>query len=165
MESMRRYDPAVHGQSAAQVGASAPEFALTTLDGRSIRLSQLRGRVVVLDLMAMWCDTCLGELEHLRGLRMEAYGGGCEVLVVDVDDRESGEALDAFRKAGRYPFEFSIDTDGLRDKFGVQFVPTVLLIDPQGIIRFRSANTAVPLESLALQIDQLLDGAASDAVA
>ena len=164
MDEMRRYDPTVSGASAATVGAQAPEFILTSLDGVSLQLAQLRGRVVVLDLMAMWCETCLGELEHLRGLRMEAYGGSCEVVVVDVDDRESGVALDAFRKAGRYPFHFAIDTDQLLEKFGVQFVPTVLVIDPQGVIRFRSANVSVPLESLALLIDALLEGTTAAAV-
>ena len=66
-----------------KVGEQAPDFQLTTLDGRNVQLSRLRGKVVVLNFVATWCGSCRQELPHLekevwKGLKSKDL----EVLVV-----------------------------------------------------------------------------------
>ena len=75
MADMVRYQRQPGESSPAQVGDPAPEFSLVSLDGTELKLSALRGQVVVLDLMALWCDTCLTELDVLRRLRPAAFKG------------------------------------------------------------------------------------------
>ena len=82
-------------------GSRAPEFAFT-LDGKPAKLSDLRGRVVVLNFWATWCPPCVEEMPSLERLHQQMAGRGVVVLGVSVD--EDAEAYEKFLREWRITF-------------------------------------------------------------
>jgi cytochrome oxidase Cu insertion factor (SCO1/SenC/PrrC family) len=77
------------------VGSLAPDFELETVDGDTIRLSDLRGKVVALNFWATWCAPCRLEMPDLQD-RADAFGDRLAVVGVDFD--ETAEEVDAFAR-------------------------------------------------------------------
>ena len=90
------WSPAPSGGLA--VGQVAPDFTATTLDGQTLRLSELRGRVVVLDFWATWCVPCWTALEHSTELAAWAQSSGLPVKVFAVDTLEQTPGLEEQRR-------------------------------------------------------------------
>ena len=63
----------------------APDFALNDLNGRAVRLSDLRGKVVIVDFWASWCPPCKAEIPHFTNLYREYKERGFEIVGVSVD--------------------------------------------------------------------------------
>src|SRR5207302_7645992 len=75
-------------------GQRAPEFALTSLKGPKVTLSALRGKVVLIDFWAQWCEPCKKELPQLEKLAREYAGKGVVVLTVNIDkQRDNAERM------------------------------------------------------------------------
>jgi thiol-disulfide isomerase/thioredoxin len=73
----------------------APDFSLTDLKEDTFRLSDFRGKVVVLDFMATWCGPCRLQMPHFNVVR-ERYDREIVLISIDVDPRESTEVLRSF---------------------------------------------------------------------
>ena len=114
----------------------APDFELTTADGQVIRLSDLRGKVVLLNFWATWCPPCKAEMPDLEALHVK-YGAEHDFLVLGVNDRENAVDVVAFARRERVSFPLVIDRDGrvIEKLFKVRYLPTSLLIDRDGNIR------------------------------
>ena len=115
----------------------APDFVLPSLDGDSLRLSSLRGRVVVLNFWATWCAPCLYEMPALSKMHAALSADGLTVLGVSMDT-EGTEVVRHFaaRVGVAYPIllghrEVATGYDG------VFALPMTFLIDEQGTIRRR----------------------------
>lgn len=72
---------------------AAPDFTLTDLDGRTVRLSDHRGKVVVINFWATWCVPCAAELPHLQRLYAKYRDQGLEILAISMDGPESVAAV------------------------------------------------------------------------
>jgi len=113
-------------------GSRAANFSLKTMDGESVALDQARGKVVVLDFWATWCPPCRKELPSIEKLRAEF---GERVLFLGINDEDSSIVKGFIRKNG---YEMSVLMDGRRQvhrQYGVSSIPTLLVIDKQGVIR------------------------------
>ena len=89
--------------SAVMAGSDAPEFTATTLDGEPVALSDLEGKVVLLNVWATWCAPCRFEMPSMQRLRDSIDDDDFVVVAVSVDAARAGEA-DAFgRIAGDVP--------------------------------------------------------------
>ncbi|GAB4282886.1 MAG: TlpA disulfide reductase family protein [Deferrisomatales bacterium] len=112
-------------------GRPAPDFALPALDGSRVQLSDLRGKVVFVNLWATWCPPCRKEMPSMVELYRRFRGRGLEILAVSQD--RDVEALRAFVGRFRLPFPVLLDTDkrvyGLYRATGV---PETHLIDKEG---------------------------------
>jgi thiol-disulfide isomerase/thioredoxin len=115
-----------------------PALHLTSLDGKEWNLSQLRGKVVVVNFWASWCGPCVDELPVLNALARQAPE---RVAVVGVNYKEPLDSIERFSKD--HPFAYPL----LRDRTGDMFkqwtagvMPTTILVDRQGRARWRSVG-------------------------
>ena len=114
------------------------DFSAVTLDGRSLSLSELRGRVVLLNFWGTWCGPCRSEIPGLLDLHRELGPRGLTIVAVSV--RDDRDALLAFVKAKGMTFSVVPDT-GIADRYQVQGLPTNILVDRKGRMRYRSLGS------------------------
>jgi peroxiredoxin/tetratricopeptide (TPR) repeat protein len=141
--------------SAPQVGSLAPDFSLPTADGGSIKLSDLRGKVVVVNFFATWCPPCRAETPDLVAAANTFGPRG--VVFVGVDAKENAQLVNQFAAAKGVTFTLALDLDGkVNQRYDVRAIPTTYVVDRTGHIAYR-------------QLDQLegtvLVGALNDVIA
>jgi peroxiredoxin len=93
------------------VGSKAPDFDLKTLDGESITLSSLRGKVVLVDFWSTICDPCLKEMPELVKLYQERKDKGFVVLAIATDGPETVANVSRVAKAENMVFPVLLDTE------------------------------------------------------
>ncbi|MGO8734630.1 MAG: TlpA family protein disulfide reductase [Terriglobia bacterium] len=122
--------------AAGEIGSRLPDFSVRDLKGREISSVDLRGRVVLIDFWATWCEPCKKEMPGYQKL-LDRYGSrGFAVVGFKFDMMKDTEDPVVFaRKSGvRYPL--AVAAEDLMQKFGgIQGIPTTLLYDRQGILR------------------------------
>lgn len=134
----------------------APDFLLTDLQGNVFRLSDFRGRVVVIDFMATWCGPCRLQIPHLQDVR-NRYGDLVVIISISIDPiHDSEEVLREFLKA--YPHAnwiWARDTANLRQVYGITAIPTLIIVDQSGYVKFKHVGLT-PSSTLISEIDGLL---------
>lgn len=125
MPSYRQGEPSIAGRT-------APDFPLE-MDGRQIHLSDLRGKVVLLDFWATWCPPCVEEAPSLNALQQQIQSQGGMVLGISQDDDP-----DAYQK---FLIEHGVDFPTYRDpekkipaQYGTSMIPEAYLISKDGKI-------------------------------
>lgn len=127
---------------APEVGRPAPDFALKDLEGRTVRLSALRGRPVLINFWATWCPPCREEMPHIEEF-VRRYRGQIEVLGVDVG--EPPELVKAFLEKNPYSWRFLLDSDGrVMERYMAFAIPTSYFIDGEGVIRAAYTGSMTP---------------------
>lgn len=128
--------PAAH--RGGEVGQAAPEYTATTLDGDTVALTDFLGQPVLLNIWATWCPPCRREMPDLQKLH-ERYGPtGLTVVGVSVDGRNAEPQIREFLDELGIDFLILHDPrDEVSDLFAIPAVPVTLLIDPDGVIRWR----------------------------
>lgn len=125
-------------------GDVAPDFEISTLDGKKVKLSSYKGKVVLLAFWASWCPRCLEELAFLQGL----YTGNKEkltVLAVNQDTKNLSEAHLAKLKETvaemnlSFPVLIDLEFDAWQ-KYGINALPTSIIVDPAGKVAFAEPN-------------------------
>ena len=117
------------------VGSRAIDFTLKTFDGKKVTLSSLRGRVVLLDFWASWCPPCREELP-LLDILVRTYGkDGLTVLTVNIDNNPKN-ALNFLESNGIKLHPVWDKEKKVIAAYDVQQMPTTLIIDQRGWIRF-----------------------------
>lgn len=138
-------------------GQPAVDFAFKTLEGKDMKLSDLKGKVVYMDFWASWCGPCKGEMPHAKKLKEQFKDKDVVFLYVSIDDKE-----DAWKK-GIYAMSISgihTRTPGwggeIAKMYKIQSVPAYFLIDKKG--NFALARTPRPSQSaeLSQEIEKLL---------
>ena len=118
----------------------APEFDLKGEDGKTYRLSDYRGKVVVLNFWATWCPPCRMEMPSMERAHKKVQGERIVILAVDVGEDEDT----VFEFTGQYPVTFPLllDTDGtVIQKYPVIGLPTTFIIDPRGYVTHRAVGS------------------------
>jgi thiol-disulfide isomerase/thioredoxin len=122
--------------AAGEIGSRLPDFSVKDLQGREISSVDLRGKVVLIDFWATWCQPCKKEMPGYQKL-VDNYGSrGLAVVGFKFDTMMDMEdpALFAKKVGVRYPLP--VATDDLKQKFGgIEGLPTTMLYDRQGILR------------------------------
>lgn len=115
----------------------APDFQLPGLDGRPTRLSDLRGKVVVLNFWATWCPECVIEIPSLNAFADAYRGQDVAILAVSVDKSE--EAVREFLVNNAMRFTVLLDREGevFVGKYTTRALPSTVLIDRSGRIAVR----------------------------
>jgi thiol-disulfide isomerase/thioredoxin/Flp pilus assembly protein TadD len=142
------------------VGSQAPDFALEDFEGKRRALSDYGGKVVILDFWAEWCGPCRKSLPLLQKLHQAYRGRGTEILGVNLD--EPGRMQAARGLVAEQGLEFPMLVggrmgSGLDQSYQVTGIPTTLVIDKKGIIRFRHIGYRESLDQLITKnIEELL---------
>jgi peroxiredoxin len=117
-------------------GQIAPDFELPLAGGGRVRLSDLRGRPVVVTFWATWCPVCQKEMPALQASYQRYQAQGLAVLGVNV--REGEAEVTAYASSVGLAFPLLLDADGqTADLYQVNGIPTTLFIDAQGVVRER----------------------------
>lgn len=128
-------DPSVRSIPAAPVvGAPAPDFALTDVDGKEIRLSDFLGNVVVVNFWATWCEPCRLEMPSLQEAYEALRIAGLQVLAVNFD--EPVRDVCAFRDELGLSFPVLLDPGAqVQDLYRVRGYPMTFFIDRHGVVQ------------------------------
>jgi peroxiredoxin len=118
-------------------GKAAPDFSLQTLDGKTLKLSDLRGKAVVLNFWATWCSPCKAEMPWFVDFQKQYGPEGLQIVGVAMDDSAKDEIAKFAKDMGvNYPVVLGKET--LADQYGgVEFLPTTFYIDRSGNIQER----------------------------
>jgi thiol-disulfide isomerase/thioredoxin len=109
-----------------------PDFTLETVDGRPVSLSDFKDKSpVLLMFWATWCPYCVGEMPQLMELRGRVRGNDLAILAIDLE--EDRDRVAAYVEARGVNFPVLLDSDArVAGRYGVEGVPTFVLIDRQG---------------------------------
>ena len=115
-------------------GIEAPDFNLLTLDGQKVKLSDYRGKAVLLNFWATWCPPCKVEMPWFVDLQKQYAKDGLVVLGVAMDDSEPAQIAKFASELG-VNYTVLLGTDKVSDDYGdVQYLPTTFFIGRNGAI-------------------------------
>ncbi len=141
------------------------DFELKSLDGTIVKLSELKGKVVVLDFWATWCGPCLSSFPTLQKV-YDKYKGNPNVKILTmntwerVKPEEREQHVKNFMEKNKYTFPVLFDTD-IVSKYEVEGIPTKFFIDQNGRVRFKDVGFGGAQEmedKMNLQFEMLLTG-------
>ncbi len=120
------------------VGGYAPDFTLTTPDGKKVSLSQFRGKVLLLDFWATWCGPCLREMPNVIALYKKYHSKGLEILGVSLDEEKSADKWRQMIKDRGMNWNHGSSLQGwdcpVAKMFNVTAIPRMYIIDKDGKI-------------------------------
>ena len=113
-------------------GHIAPDFEVQMFDGSTIKLADLKGKVVLLNFWATWCPPCRAELARVQKDIIERFQGEPFVFI-PVSRGEKRETVAAFREKMGYTFPMGLDTEStIYKKYAQTYIPRNFLIDKEG---------------------------------
>ena len=116
-------------------GGTAPALELEDLEGKVQRLSDYRGRVVLVNFWATWCEPCREEMPSMESLRAQLKGRPFEILAVNVGEGARVARGFAEKMALRFPVLLDRDTRTTKS-WGARVLPASFVIGPDGAIRY-----------------------------
>ena len=144
-----------NGDNPDQPSNLAPDFSMPDLTGTLFQLSEARGQIVVIDFMATWCGPCRAAMPHL-GAIWESYNETIVMISIGIDPFESEATLQRYADEFLYAtWLWAKDTVNVAQLYQITAIPTTVIIDQEGVIRFRRVGV-VDATTMSQEIEQLL---------
>lgn len=120
---------------APQAGFLAPDFSLSSLDGQTISIDELRGQVILVNVWATWCPPCRAEMPAMQRVYEEYHAQGFEILAVNSTAQDTLSNLDPFIAEYGLTFPILLDESGsITRPYRVMSLPTSFFVGRDGII-------------------------------
>ena len=117
-------------------GFLAPDFTLDTLDEKKVTLSELRGKIVLINLWATWCPPCRAEMPALENAYEQYKDSGVVILGLNVTNQDSEKDIPLFVDEFGLTFPILLDRDGsVSALYQLRGLPTTYFVNREGIIR------------------------------
>ncbi len=150
------------------VNKPAPVFSLKSLDGNTVNLADLKGKVVVVDFWATWCGPCKASFPALQKV-YEKYKSNPDIVILAVNTWESEtgkereKIVGQFIKENKYTFKVIYDLEdrakNFASQFGVEGIPTKFILDKEGKIQFKTVGFGgekIMMDEMDAQFEMLL---------
>lgn len=137
-----------------EVSLQAPDFTLKDLEGKTISLSQFRGKTVLLNFWASWCGPCRAEMPHLQKFFEES---GDDLTPIGVNLMEDRSQVERFAQKQGLTFPIALDLEGkVGSSYKVRSIPTTFFIDPEGIIRGKKVGMFGSEEEIRSMLEDVM---------
>ncbi len=137
-------------------GKPFPDFAAADITGRALSASRFKGKIVLIDFWATWCEPCLEEMPTVLKLYNQYHPKGFEIIGINLDPAEDKAKLPAFLSEKQMSWPQFCDGNVWQNqmvrKYGVRAIPSTILIDQNGKISGREFHG----ELLAKAVDQAM---------
>jgi len=145
------------------IGQAAPEAESNDLDGKAVKLSDHKGKVVVLDFWATWCGPCVGMIPHEREMVKKHEGKPFVFISVSADEKK--EKLKEFLEKEKMPWtHWWAGVEGVVKKWNIRAFPTMYIIDAKGVLRAKLIGGGEEAEKkLSETVEKLVNEAAKTA--
>lgn len=158
----QQFDPRV-SRSLATVGFEvrderAPSFELQAMDGSPLTLEQFRGRWVLVNFWASWCEPCREEMPSMRTFARSFAGDRLRLLAISLDDNDA-DMSNFLIEQGITPDDFAIarDTDGeVSARYGSRLLPETWIVDPDGQVIGRVQGAVNWTDAPILELFEIL---------
>ncbi|MFI5211639.1 MAG: TlpA family protein disulfide reductase [Ignavibacteria bacterium] len=135
------YSIFIHGIDSQELNSKAPEFSAKDISGNTVTLSDLKGKVILVDFWASWCVPCKKSMPHIIELYNNRADSSFTVIAVNVDEERSKIEEFANSISTQFPFPVIFDKDSkLPSLYNVEGMPTTIIIDKEGLIRFKETG-------------------------
>ena len=124
----------IDASTIAKEGMEAPDFTVEMFDGQNVRLSDLRGKVVLVNFWATWCPPCREELTRVQADIIDRFEGK-DFVFLPISRGEEKQTVAAFRKRMGYTFPMGLDPDQkIFRRYAKNYIPRNFLVDADGKI-------------------------------
>jgi peroxiredoxin len=124
-----------------KVGSKAPSFVCTTIDGKTLDISGLQGKIIMINFFATWCGPCNTELPVLQKQIWEKYRNRSDFALIILGREHTKEEVKAFVEAKKFTMPFAPDPDRkIFSLYATQNIPRNIIIGKDGNILFQSTG-------------------------
>ena len=154
----RKAVPEEEAATRVQVGDKAPDFTVEMFDGSRVALSDLRGKVVLLNFWATWCPPCREELARVQSDVIDRFAGR-DFIFLPVSRGEARSTVGSFRSQKGYEFPMGLDsTQSVYGLYASNFIPRNFLIDKEGnIVKLTIGYEPEEFDALIADIEKTLE--------
>ena len=136
------------------VGGPAPQFELQTVEGRTVKLSDYKGKFVVLNFWATWCVPCRKEMPEFQKIHLSP--GDDNIQIIGINLSESQKRVGKFIRDHHFSFPIVLDGFGnTSEKYRVRSLPVTFIISPDGILREEIQGGGLTQEIITAKIDRI----------
>jgi len=137
-----------------EIGKTAPDFTLQTIDGESVTLSDFRGKTVIVNIWVMQCEGCVDELPHFQAVFDKRSRE--ELAILAINSTEDPAAVKEFANSRGFTFPILVDPAGqVVESYGRFGAPTTFFIDGEGIVEAIKHGAFLSPDEIESTLDSL----------